>query len=146
MNHVVLKGNLARDPEMKEVTAGGRTTSVVNFTLAVSRFFTKADGTKDKDVTFIACELWDTAAQSLHKYSKKGDPMLIEGSLKTESWEKDGQKHSRTKVRVNHFERLYRSPARDADGNPIEAPATDEAKPEPVEAGVGPTGGDDIPF
>jgi single-strand DNA-binding protein len=142
MNHTVLKGNLARDPEVKEITANGRTTTVANFTLAVSRFFKKADGTNDKDVTFIPCELWDTGAQSVQKYVKKGDPMLVEGSLKVESWEKDGQKHSRMKVRVNHFERLYRSPGRDEEGIP-----TDEAQPTPVEAGVGLTGaGEDIPF
>lgn len=145
MNKTILKGNLARDPEAREVTVNGRTTTVANFTLAVSRFFTKADGTKDKDVTFIPCELWDSGAQSMVKFVKKGDPLLVEGSLKTESWEKDGEKHSRMKVRVAHFEKLYRSTGKDGEDVTSETPA-DEAAPTPVEAGVGPSGGDDIPF
>ncbi len=146
MNIVVLKGNLARDPESREVTANGRTTTVVNFSIAVSRFFKKQDGTKDKDVTFIACEAWDTGAETIAKYVKKGDPILVHGSLKTESWpDKDNpeKKHSRTKVRVERFDKLYRAP-KNEDGTYVNSSATSE--PVPANAGPSDTDGDDIPF
>lgn len=145
MNNVILKGNLARDPDKREVTANGRTTSVVNFTIAVSRFFNKADGTRDKDVTFINCEAWDTGAETIAKYLKKGDPILIKGSLKTENWEQDGQKRSKTKVRVERFEKLYRAPARDGDDNTDENPV-DDTQPETANVGAGDSDGEDIPF
>jgi len=115
MNKVILRGNLARDPEVKVLDLNGRSVTVANFTIAVSRFFKKANGERDKDTTFIACEAWDTGAETLGKYCVKGDPLLIEGSIKTENWEKDGQKMSRTKVRVSNFDRLYRAPAKAAD-------------------------------
>lgn len=116
MNHVALKGNLARDPEVKVLNLNGKSVTVANFTIAVSRFFKKANGERDKDTTFIACEAWDTGAENLAKFFVKGDPILIEGSLKTDNWEKDGQKMSRVKVRVTNFDRLYRAPAREDGG------------------------------
>lgn len=113
MNSVCLTGNLTRDPEVRTVEANGRPTSVVNFTVATSRFFKRADGQKDKDTTFIPCEAWDTGAETIGKIFLKGDPILIEGSIKEERWEAEGNKRSRLKLRVNRFEKLYRAPKRE---------------------------------
>lgn len=110
MNRIFLKGNLTRDPEVREVIVGGRPTTVANFTLAVSRFFKRANGERDKETTFVPCEAWDTGAESMSKILHKGDPVLLEGSLKNDAWEKDGQKFSRHKVRVSSFDKLYRAP------------------------------------
>lgn len=101
MNIVMLRGNLARDPELRVV--GERRTAVVNFTVATSREFTRADGTQDKVTSFIQCEAWDTGAEAVANSLKKGDLVMIEGSLRNDSWEKDGVKHSTLKVRVNNF-------------------------------------------
>ena len=115
MNRVTLKGNLARDPEVKTIEVNDKSTTVANFTIAVSRFFKRSDGTKAKNTEFIACAAWDTGAESIGKLLSKGDPVLLEGSLKTESWEKDGQKFSRLKVRVSTFECLYRAPKKEGE-------------------------------
>ena len=63
MNINILRGNLARDPELRVVTINGKQTSVVNFTVAVSREYTKANGEKDKVTTFVPCEAWDSGAE-----------------------------------------------------------------------------------
>lgn len=97
----MLRGNLARDPELRFV--GDRKTAVVNFTVATSREFTRADGTQDKVTSFIQCEAWDSGAEAVANSLKKGDLVMIEGSLRNDSWEKDGVKHSTLKVRVNNF-------------------------------------------
>ncbi len=112
MNKIILKGNIVRDPEVKTIeTNDQRSIMVTNFTVAVSRFFKKNNGEKDKDTTFVPCEAWDSGAEFIGNYFKKGDPILLEGSLKTESWENsEGQQRSRMKVRVSHFEKLYRAP------------------------------------
>ena len=60
MNIVLLKGNLARDPELRVVGSGDKQTSVVNFTVATSREYTKNNGEKDKITSFINCEAWDS--------------------------------------------------------------------------------------
>lgn len=109
MNMVVLKGNLARDPELRSVGSGEKQTSVVNFTVATSREFTKADGEKDKITSFIQCEAWDSGAETIAETLKKGDLVFVEGSLRNDSWEKDGVKHSTLKVRVNNFAKIIRT-------------------------------------
>jgi single-strand DNA-binding protein len=108
MNITILKGNLARDPELRVVNTGGKQTSVVNFTVATSREYTKANGERDKITSFINCEAWDSGADVIGQSFKKGDLVLVEGSLRNDSWEKDGVKHSSLKVRVNNFSKITR--------------------------------------
>ena len=107
MNIVMLRGNLARDPELRVV--GERRTAVVNFTVATSREFTRSDGTQDKVTSFVQCEAWDSGAEAVANTLKKGDLLMIEGSLRNDSWEKDGVKHSTLKVRVNNFAPIVKS-------------------------------------
>jgi single-strand DNA-binding protein len=109
MNIVMLRGNLARDPDLRTVNIGDKTTSVVNFTVATSREFTKANGTQDKITSFIQCEAWDSGADAVASSLKKGDLVMVEGSLRNDSWEKDGVKHSTLKVRVNNFAKINRT-------------------------------------
>jgi single-strand DNA-binding protein len=109
MNLVILRGNLARDPELRTVNTNNRQTSVVNFTVAVSREFTKQSGEQDKITTFVQCEAWDTGADAVAESLKKGDAVMIEGSLRNDSWEKDGVKHSTMKIRVNNFAKINRT-------------------------------------
>lgn len=106
MNLVILRGNLARDPEMRRVNTGGKETAVVNFTVATSREYTKSNGEKDKVTSFINCEAWDTGAEIIGESFAKGDLVMVEGSLRNDSWEKDGVKHNSFKVRVNNFSKL----------------------------------------
>lgn len=109
MNLVILRGNLARDPELRTVNSNNRSTSVVNFTIATSREFTKQNGDTDKITTFVQCEAWDSGAEAVADSLKKGDLVMVEGSLRNDSWEKDGVKHSTIKVRVNNFAKLNRN-------------------------------------
>lgn len=106
MNINLLRGNLARDPEVRTVNTNGKSTSVVNFTIAVSREYTKANGERDKITTFVPCEAWDTGAEIIGESFKKGDLVMVEGSLRNDSWEKDGVKHNSLKVRVNNFSKI----------------------------------------
>jgi single-strand DNA-binding protein len=108
MNVTFLKGNLARDPELRVVNTGGKQTSVVNFTIASSREYQKNNGEKQKDTSWVDCEAWDSGAEVIAESFKKGDLVFIEGSLRNDSWEKDGVKHSKLKVRVNNFGKIAR--------------------------------------
>lgn len=107
MNIVLIKGNLARDPMVRSVkTNNGKETSVVNFTIATSREYTKNNGQKDKIKSFIPCEAWDTGAEIIGKSFEKGDLVMVEGSIRNDSWEKDGVKHNTLKIRVNNFSKI----------------------------------------
>ncbi len=147
MNIAILKGNLTRDPDVRTINAGGRETQVANFTIAVNRNFKRADGTKDKETTYVDCEAWDTGAKAIGEWLKKGDPILVNGSLKLDTWETDGQKRSKLKLRVSNFERLYRAPARTDDGSGATASdlAVATATATTASADASPDG-DEIPF
>jgi single-strand DNA-binding protein len=114
MNIVLLRGNLTRDPELRTVTTGDKQTAVVSFTVAVSKDFTRANGTKDKIVSYIQCEAWDSGAEVIGSSFQKGDLVMIEGSLRNDSWEKDGVKHSTLKVRVNNFSKITKLKKKEA--------------------------------
>jgi single-strand DNA-binding protein len=106
MNQVILRGNLTRDPELRTLDNGSRSISVINFTVAVSREYTKANGVKDKIVSYIPCEAWDSGAELIAESFRKGDLVFVEGSMRNDKWEKDGVKHNSMKVRVNNFSKL----------------------------------------
>ena len=92
-NKVILVGNLAVDPELKQTQSG---VSVCSFTLAVNRKYNK-DGTNECD--FITIQTWRQTAEFVAKYFKKGKPILVCGSLQTRNWtDKDGNKRYATEV------------------------------------------------
>jgi len=96
---------LTRDPELKKV--GTQDTSVVNFTVAISRYYkNKTTGENVKETEFVPCVAWDSGADLIHQLFHKGDPILVEGTLREEKWEKEGEKRSRFIVRVSNFETL----------------------------------------
>jgi single-strand DNA-binding protein len=103
MNQAILMGNLGRDIETRVVNANGKKTTVATCVLAVNRRFKRADGEWGENTAWIPLELWDAGAETFSEKCCKGDRILIHGSLKTDSWEKDGQKHSRLLVRVDKF-------------------------------------------
>ncbi len=103
MNKVTLLGNLTRDPEIRYINTVGGQVAVTKFTLAVSRQFKKSNGESKKETLFMPCIAWSSGAEAIDKYFSKGSKILIEGSLVNESWEKDGENHTRTVVRVDEF-------------------------------------------
>jgi single-strand DNA-binding protein len=93
-NRVILVGNLTRDPELRYIPSG---TAVSDIGLAVNDRVKKGDQWVD-EVTFVDITLWGRTAEIANEYLSKGSPILIEGRLKLDRWEKDGQKHSKLKV------------------------------------------------
>ncbi len=103
MNLVILVGNLTRDPEAKEV--GG--TALSNFSVAVSRKYKdKKTGNTAEETLYMDCEVWGSSAGFVNQYCKKGDKVMVRGQLKNDSWEKEGVKHQRTRVRVENIDKL----------------------------------------
>jgi len=129
MNKCFLAGNLTRDPELRSTTNG---TSVANFGLAVK-------GRTKEDVVFFDVEAWSTGAEFVAKYFKKGDGIVIDGSIREDRWEKDGVKRSKHVVRCDHCAFPPGKGGKKADAG--------EETQEPQESGNGNKGGEeDIPF
>jgi len=88
-------GNLTRDPEQKYTPSG---TPFCNIDLAVNDKRKDQQGNWVDEVTFVNVTLWGRTAEVACEYCHKGSPLFIEGKLKLDKWEKDGQKFSKLKV------------------------------------------------
>jgi single-strand DNA-binding protein len=97
MNQVTLTGNLVNDPEVKTLANG----TVCNFRLANDRFYKSKDG-QHRETVFVDCEAFGATAELLSKLSK-GSKLLIHGSLRMDTWEREGQKRSKIKIGVREF-------------------------------------------
>lgn len=82
INNVTLVGRLTKDPELR-YTADG--TAVANFTLAVNRPFSNAQGEREAD--FINCIVWRKPAENTANYLKKGSLAGVVGRIQTRSYD-----------------------------------------------------------
>lgn len=83
-NKVILAGNLTRDPELRYTPKG---TAAAKIGLAVNRKWRDDSGAEKEAVTFVNVEVWGKQAEALSQYKKKGQPLLIEGYLKLDTWD-----------------------------------------------------------
>ena len=102
LNKVLLIGRLTRDPETRS-TGGG--SSVVQLGLAVNRTYTRRDsGERVEETCFVDVEAWGRTGETIARYMKKGRQIFIEGRLKFDSWERDGQRRSKLSVVCENFQ------------------------------------------
>ncbi|MBM4009847.1 MAG: single-stranded DNA-binding protein [Planctomycetes bacterium] len=94
-NRVVLLGNVTRDPELRYISSG---TAVTEIGLAVNDRRKTASGEWVDETTFVDITLWGRTAEIAGEYVSKGAPLMIEGRLKLDTWEKDGKKNSKLRV------------------------------------------------
>ena len=94
-NRVILVGNLTRDVELRYIPSG---MAVTDIGLAVNDRRKNASGEWVDETTFVDITLWGRQAEVASEYLSKGSPVLIEGRLKLDSWESEGQKQSKLKV------------------------------------------------
>lgn len=99
-NKVIFGGNIVRDPELRYTPNGD---PLVDFSLAQTDYFGSGDDKKEY-TNFVDVTFWGRKAEVIAEYHKKGDPILIEGSLRQDRWEKEGQKRSKVKIRGYSFE------------------------------------------
>ena len=102
MNKIVLTGRLVRDAELSYIASTA--TPKISFTLAVERNYQKDKN--NKKVDFINCEQLGKHVENLCQYVTKGKQILVEGELNIDNYEKDGEKRSFTKVKVDSLEFL----------------------------------------
>jgi single-strand DNA-binding protein len=151
-NRVVLLGNVTRDPELRYISSG---TAVTDIGLAVNDRRKTPSGEWVEETTFVDVTLWGRTAEVACEYVTKGSPLLIEGRLKLDTWEKDGKKNSKLRVVGEKMQLLgsrgdgpRSGKPRVAAGKPAGAGAGEfDQTPEYDGSEAAPSGGDDdIPF
>jgi single-strand DNA-binding protein len=95
INRVILYGNLTRDPELKYIPSG---TAVCEIGMAMNDRRKGPNGDWIEETTFVDVTLWSRSAEIASEYLSKGSPVMIEGRLKLDTWEKDGKKNSKLRV------------------------------------------------
>ena len=92
-NHVVLVGNVGREPVERTVTTEkNEEVKVCQFSLAV-------DAGKDKETLWLSIVAWRRLAEQVKSYVHTGDLVLVEGKLSVRSYT-DNESHERTAVDV----------------------------------------------
>ena len=114
-NKVILMGNLTRDPELRSTPGGAQ---LAEITLAVNDVYTDKSGAKQERVDFIDITFWGKQAETLCRWKKKGDPLLVEGSLRLDKWQdkETGQNRSKLKVQGMGFTFVGRAGGGDGGG------------------------------
>lgn len=99
LNHVVLIGRLTQDLGSDERSFGyvGNGQARANVSIAVNRSKKNGDQWVD-EVNFFNVTIWGKTAENLKPYLTKGKQICVEGHLKQDRWEKDGQKQSRVSI------------------------------------------------
>ncbi len=143
LNKVTLIGNLGSDPEVRSTTGGNR---VATFSLATSRSWNDASGTKQEKTEWHRCVVWNSKASTLadivERYVKKGDKLYVEGRIEYRQWQdKDGQTKYSTEINVRELIMLG-SGRGNGDGAGARPPAAAKAKAGAAAGGA--SGGDDF--
>lgn len=99
INSFILQCRLTKDVEYGTTNSG---VSYANFSVAWNEKYNE-----NEQQLFMNCKAWRGTADLLNKYFKKGDELVIEGKLVTETYEKDGQNKSSTRMVVDRVHFTY---------------------------------------
>ena len=139
VNKVTLIGNVGDMPEIK-TTADGKT--IANISLATSESWKDRNGQKQERTEWHRLVAFDRLAEIVGQYVQKGSKLYVEGTLRTRSWEQEGQKRYTTEIVLREMVMLdSRASAPQQTIQPQQATATGIAPPPPP-----PPVDDEIPF
>jgi len=102
LNSVAVIGNLGADPEIKVF----ENSMVARFTLYVNERRTNSNGQVEPVKHRFPVEIWGKGADFASKYLHSGSRVGVQGSLRENTWQSDGQNRSRIVIRANRVENL----------------------------------------
>jgi len=112
INTVILLGRATKDSELKFTNQGF---PILEFSIAVNR--SKKVGDKYEDeVSYFNLTLFGTYGEKMKQYVVKGTQVAVEGELRQERWEKDGQKHSKVGIIVKSLQLIGGKPGGQSSG------------------------------
>ena len=121
LNRVQLIGRLGKDPESKFTPTGKK---VAHFSIAVSNRWKSGEGESKEYTEWVNVEAWGRLGEVCQEYLKKGSLVYVEGRLKTDRYENEGETRYYTKVVALTMQMLDRKPTEEPEF------AVDEDAPE----------------
>ena len=107
LNRVQLIGRLGKDPEGRFIPTGKQ---VTHFSLAVTNRWKSKDGETKEYTEWINIEAWGRLGEVCQEYLKKGSLVYLEGRLKTDKYEDQGENKYYSKVVALQMQMLDRKP------------------------------------
>ncbi len=98
----VIVGRLTRDAELKYTNSGQ---AVCHFSVATGSRRKKGDQWVEES-SFWDVDLWGKLGESINQYLTKGKLVAVEGSMRQDKWEQDGQTRSKTLISANTVQLL----------------------------------------
>jgi len=102
VNHVIIIGRLTRDAELKYTSAGF---AISNISIAVNRRRKNGDQWVE-EASFFEVNLYGKSAEGLKPYLLKGKQIAVEGELRQDRWEQDGQSRSKVVISATNVQLL----------------------------------------
>ena len=102
INQVILVGRLTRDAELR-YSSGGM--AVCKFSVAVNRRKRSGEQWVD-EASFFDIAYFGKAAEAVNQYLQKGKQVAIQGELRQNRWEQDGQSRSKVEIAANNVQLL----------------------------------------
>lgn len=142
-NRVILMGNLTRDIELRYIQSG---TAVTDVTLAINDRRKSQSGEWVEETTFVDVTLWGRTAEVASEYLSKGSPIMVEGRLKLDQWETEGQKRSKLRVVGEKMQMIGGTSPRSGDAPSRPSSEYSEAAPVSNAPPAAAPPDEDIPF
>lgn len=148
LNKVFLIGNLTRDPEVRYLPSGA---AVADLRVASNRRYKTQQGEDKEETVYVNVSAWGRQAETCGQYLSKGSPILVEGRLRYEEWEKDGQRNSRISITAERVQ-FMSGPKSSSEYGDAPAPRSQESSSPSSSGGASDFGGadqgdaDDLPF
>lgn len=104
VSKAILIGRVGQEPENRQFPSGGGVTKI---SLATTEKWKGKDGSKQEETTWHTIKFYGGLADVVQKYVNKGDLLYVEGSIKTETWDKnDGSKGYATVIKARDMQML----------------------------------------
>jgi len=118
VNKIILVGNLAADPEVRQTTKG---TTVATFAVATNRDVT-SNNEKKKITDFHRVVAWGKLGEICGKYLEKGKAVYVEGMVLNRPYMKEGERCFITEIRADEVNMLSFKKDRDREQISLSAP------------------------
>lgn len=100
LNKVMLLGNLGAEPELR-VTPSGQ--SILRLRLATTESYLDKSNERQERTEWHSVSVWGKRGEALSKILDKGSKIYVEGSIRTSTYEKDGEKRYRTEINATNI-------------------------------------------
>lgn len=98
----VVVGRLTRDAELSYTNSG---TAICHFSVATNARVKKGDQWVDES-SYWDVDLWGKLGETINQYLTKGKLVAVQGDMRQDRWEKDGQAKMKVIIKANDVQLL----------------------------------------